>query len=131
MAKEPIVPPGSESTYRGFHFAPAIRDGAYLWCSGSTGTGGDGKNAEEPEQQFVAAFEDVKRVLEHAGASLADVVEMTTFHVDFDEHLGTFMKVKDRYVNEPYPAWTAIGVSALAFGSLVEIKVVARVGAGG
>ena len=62
---------------------------------------------------------------------LADVVEMTTFHVDFDEHLGTFMKVKDRYVNEPYPAWTAIGVSALAFGSLVEIKVVARVGAGG
>lgn len=131
MAKEPIVPPGSEGTYQGFHFAPAIRDGDYLWCSGSTGTGSDGKNAEEPEQQFVAAFEDVKRVLEHAGASFADVVEMTTFHVGFNEHLGKFMKVKDQYVKEPYPAWTAIGVSELAFGSLVEIKVVARVGAGG
>lgn len=126
MAKEPILPPGSEATYQGFHFAPAIRDGDLLWCSGQTGTSASGENAGEPEQQFVAAFEDVKGILEHAGASFADVVEMTTFHVGFSEHIATFMKVKDRYVAEPYPAWTAIGVSELAFGSLVEIKVVAR-----
>ncbi len=31
--------------------------------------------------------------------------------------------VKDRFVAEPYPAWTAIGISALAFaGALVEIR---------
>jgi enamine deaminase RidA (YjgF/YER057c/UK114 family) len=37
------------------------------------------------------------------------------------------MKVKDRYLSAPYPAWTAIGISELAIpGGLVEIKVIAR-----
>jgi len=52
---------------------------------------------------------------------------MTTFHVGLQRHLETFMKVKDRYVHPPYPAWTAIGITELAFpGGLVEIKVIAR-----
>lgn len=131
MSRQAIVPSGAETTYQAFHFAPAIRDGDLLWCSGQTGTGADGKNAASPEEQFAAAFEDVRKILEHAGASFADVVEMTTFHVGFNEHIAAFMRVKDRYVKEPYPAWTAIGVSELAFGSLVEVKVVARIGAGG
>ena len=69
--------------------------------------------------------------LSYAGESVVaedlrlPVVELLTFHVDFNDHLGSFMKVKDRYISEPYPAWTAIGVSALAFGSLVEIKATA------
>lgn len=130
MGKQAIVPHGGERTYEAFHFAPAMRDGDLLWCSGQTGTGVDGKNADSPEEQFVGAFEEVRKILEHAGSSFADVVEMTSFHVGFGEHLGTFMKVKDRYVKEPYPAWRAIGVSELAFGSLVEVKVVARIGAG-
>jgi enamine deaminase RidA (YjgF/YER057c/UK114 family) len=37
------------------------------------------------------------------------------------------MKVRDRYLKEPYPAWTAIGVAELAVpGGLVEVKVIAR-----
>ena len=36
---------------------------------------------------------------------------------------------KDRYIHQPYPAWTAIGISELAIpGGLVEIRVSARVG---
>jgi len=35
--------------------------------------------------------------------------------------------VKDGFCKEPYPAWTAVGVSELAFGALVEIKVTARI----
>ena len=59
--------------------------------------------------------------------SLADVIEMTTFHVGLQQHLETFLGVKDRYLNEPYPAWTAIGISELAVaGGLVEIRVTAR-----
>ena len=49
--------------------------------------------------------------------------EMTTFHVGVLEHIATFMHVKDGFVKEPYPAWTAVGVTELAFGALVEIKV--------
>jgi enamine deaminase RidA (YjgF/YER057c/UK114 family) len=40
------------------------------------------------------------------------------------------MKVKDKYMQAPYPAWTAIGITELAFpGGLVEIKIIARTGA--
>ena len=36
---------------------------------------------------------------------------------------------KDKYIEEPYPAWTAIGVSELAFlDALLEIRVNARIG---
>ncbi|MEE8134682.1 MAG: hypothetical protein V3T56_06470 [Gemmatimonadales bacterium] len=40
--------------------------------------------------------------------------------------MQTFMTVKDRFVKEPYPTWTAIGVETLfSPRSLVEIRVVA------
>ena len=67
-------------------------------------------------------------MLEKAGASLDEIVEMTSFHVGLNEHIGIFMQVKDGLIKEPYPAWTAIGVSELAFGALVEIKVTAVIG---
>ena len=36
------------------------------------------------------------------------------------------MRVKDRYILEPYPAWTAIGVSELIVpGGLMEIRAIA------
>jgi enamine deaminase RidA (YjgF/YER057c/UK114 family) len=52
---------------------------------------------------------------------------MTTYHVDLRKHLAVFMKVKDEYVRAPYPAWTAIGVSALVTeGTIIEIRVIAH-----
>lgn len=122
-----IVPASMKQHYEVFHFAPAVRDGDRLFCSGQLGLRADGKVAEDVEEQFTLAFQGVETVLAEAGCSFADVVEMTTFHVDLHEHLGLFQKVKDRFVAEPYPAWTAIGISALAFpGALVEIRVTAR-----
>lgn len=130
MSKEVVTPTGMESYYTNFHFAPAIKDGDRLFCSGQLGNGADNVIADDPETQFTQAFENVKAVLETAGVSFDNVVEMTTFHVGLRENLGTFMKVKDRYMNEPYPAWTAIGTTELAFpGALVEIKVIARLSA--
>lgn len=125
--KEVVVPRGQEAYYDNFHFAPAIKDGNRLYCSGVIGVGADGKPPADPETQFTCAFEGVKSVLAAAGVGFAEIVEMTTFHVGLQQHLHTFMKVKDRYVDPPYPAWTAIGITELAFpGGLVEIKVIAR-----
>ncbi len=121
-----VVPKGMEASYQRLHFAPAVRDGDRLFCSGQTGTDAKGEPAD-PEAQITRAFENVKAVLAEAGCDFEDVVEMTTFHLGFGKHIGPFMAVKDRYLAEPYPAWTAIGVSELAFGALVEIKVVARI----
>ena len=122
-----IIPKGMESFYDRLHFAPAVRDGARLYCSGVIGLDADGKAPADAETQFTRAFELLQSVLAKADASFADVIEMTTFHVGLQANLRTFAKVKDRYLRPPYPAWTAIGVTELAVpGGLVEIKVIAR-----
>jgi enamine deaminase RidA (YjgF/YER057c/UK114 family) len=122
-----VIPKGMETFYDRLHFAPAVRDGNRLYCSGVSGVGGDGKAPDDPEAQFTQAFELLQSVLTTAGVSFADVIELTTFHVGLQESLRTFAKVRDRYLREPYPAWTAIGVTELAVpGGLVEIKVIAR-----
>lgn len=122
-----VVPEGSEAMYENWHFAQAIREGDTLWCSGQLGIGPDGKCPDDPKTQFRLAFESLGRVLAEAGASFADIVEMTTFHVGLRQHMGAFASVKDDFVKKPYPAWTAIGTTELAVpGALVEIKVVAK-----
>ena len=121
-----VVPASQQAFYDRFHFAPAVRAGELLLCSGQIGTGADGRPPVDPEAQFVAAFEQVSAVLREVGLDFSDVVELTTFHVGM-QHLRTFAAVKDRYLREPYPAWTAIGVSELAFpGGLVEVRATAR-----
>lgn len=62
-----------------------------------------------------------------ADLTFDDVVEMTTYHVGLREHLSAFIKVTDEFVGDPYPAWTAIGVSELITeGTLAEIRVICR-----
>lgn len=122
-----VIPSEMRAMYDNFHFAPAIKDGDRLFCSGVIGLGPDRKASSDPETQFTQAFESLKSVLSAAGASMSDVVDLTTFHVGLHQNIRAFSKVKDRYVTAPYPAWTAIGISELAFpGGLVEIKAVAR-----
>ncbi len=125
--RKTIVPKGFEWMYENFHFAQAIREGDTLWCSGQLGVGADGKVPEDPKTQFRVAFEGLGRVLAEGGATFADVVELSTFHVGLREHLTVFAAVKDDFLAKPYPAWTAIGVTELALpGALVEIKAIAK-----
>jgi enamine deaminase RidA (YjgF/YER057c/UK114 family) len=122
-----VIPAAMRGMYDDFHFAPAVRAGDLLLCSGQIGIGPDGRAITDPEAQFDAAFAAVGAVLGGAGLGFADVVEMTTFHVGLREHLGAFMRAKDRVLPEPFPAWTAIGVSELAVpGGLAEVRVTAQ-----
>lgn len=124
---ERIVPDSMKAYYNDFHFAPAVIDGDHVRCSGVIGVEANGKCSDDPNVQITTAFETLGEVLAAAGVSFADITEMTTFHVGLQEHLGAFMAVKDKYIKEPYPAWTAIGITELAFpGGLVEIRVTAR-----
>jgi len=123
-----VIPKGMEFSYENFHFAPAVKTGDRLYGSGQIGIGPDGKPAEDPATQFTHAFENVGRVLEAAGLGFGDIVELTTYHVGLQQHMRTFMGVKDRFIKEPYPAWTAIGITELAIpGALVEIRAIAAV----
>ena len=80
---------------------------------------------EGAEAQYTQAFENLKAVLAAAGATLENVVDLVTYHTDMRD-IMRFIEVKNRYFTKDYPAWTAIGVSALAMpGLLVEIKATA------
>ena len=123
----PVIPPGSEFQYEKLHFAPGLRVGDTLHVSGVIGVGPDGVCSDDPATQFGQAFEGLAAVLEAAGGSLDDVVEMTTFHVGLQANMRTFIStMKQHLTSEPWPAWTAIGITELAIpGGMVEIRATA------
>jgi enamine deaminase RidA (YjgF/YER057c/UK114 family) len=122
-----IIPASQKALYDNFHFAPAVVDGQNLRCSGVVGMNPDGSVPEDPETQFTQAFQAIGEVLAEAGAEFSDITEMTTFHIGMRQHMGAFSRVRERFIEEPYPAWTAVGTTELALpGALVEIRVTAR-----
>jgi enamine deaminase RidA (YjgF/YER057c/UK114 family) len=127
MKKKPVVPDGFRVKYDKWHFSPAVESGGFLFVAGCTGAGPDGTISKDVREQFRRAFRNVEATLAEAGLSYADVVEMVSYHVDLQEHFEEFFHVKDEFVHEPYPTWTAVGVSSLvADGAVVEVKVTAR-----
>ncbi|RQU87046.1 RidA family protein [Burkholderia cenocepacia] len=125
--REAIIPAGMEAVYEKIGYAPGVRVGDTLYISGQIGRDAAMQLVEDREAQIVQAFENLKHVLEAAGASFDDVVDLTTFHTDMRD-LPLFMQVRDRYFHaHPRPAWTAVGAHMLggAPGYIVEIKAVA------
>jgi enamine deaminase RidA (YjgF/YER057c/UK114 family) len=91
------------------------------------GSRSDGSPEPDYEKQVQLAFDNLIAVLAAAGATLDDVVDVTTFHTDPANQFETMMAVKNRVFKEsPYPNWTAVGVNWLA-GFDFEIKVIARI----
>jgi enamine deaminase RidA (YjgF/YER057c/UK114 family) len=125
--REAIIPAGMEAVYERIGYAPAVRVRDTVYVSGQIGRDAEMRLVEARDEQIVQAFENLKTVLAAAGASLADVVDLTTFHTDMRD-LPLFMQVRDRYFDtHPKPAWTAVGAHMLGGspGYIVEIKAVA------
>ena len=109
------------------HFSQAVKAGGLLFCSGMVGIGADGKVPDDLATEFHAAFKGIIAVLKEAGLTMADIVEMTTYHVDMQETIATFAAVRDEYLSAPWCAWSAIGTTGLFMKDAhVEIKVVAQ-----
>ena len=121
-----VVPKGYEVQYDAWHLAPAVRVGDVLHCSGQLGIGEDGALPASAEAQFENAFRHLANVLAAAGFELADVVELTSFHVGLRAEMDAFVRVRDRFLAEPYPAQTAVGVAELGLpGALIELRATA------
>lgn len=130
--RQSINPPGTQALYDALHFSQGTRVGPMIWVSGQVGVDAAMKPGEGMEAQARLAFEGLRSVLEAAGAKLADVVELTTFHTDLRGEMRAFARVKDEYFPDRYPSWTAVGVTQLALPELrVEVRAVAVVGSGG
>ena len=122
-----IFPAGRQDIYNRNGYSAAIRSGDLLFVSGQVGSRPDGSPEPDFEKQVELAFDNLVAVLAAAGATLQDLVDVTTFHTDPERQFGAVMAVKSRIFSEaPYPNWTAVGVTWLS-GFDFEIKVIARI----
>lgn len=80
------------------------------------------------ETQIRQTFDRIGLVLKAGGATFRDVVMLRAYFVNIGRDLPVYRKVRKDYLSEPYPASTALGVTALAVPELlVEIEAVAVV----
>src|SRR5262249_39986406 len=112
--------------FRETHLSPAVRVGDKLTVSGCTGASAA---ADGPRAQMRRAYEEIGEVLDAAGASWDDVVSMTTYHVQFRRDIDAMVEIHRDFVRkEPFPAWTAVGVTELYEPeAIVEIAVEALI----
>jgi enamine deaminase RidA (YjgF/YER057c/UK114 family) len=123
-----VNPPGTEAIYENWQFSQAVRVGDTVWVSGQVGVDENFVPGEGIEAQARFAFQNLEKVLVEAGGSLADVVEIVTYHTSMKEVAG-FSKVKSEFISKNYPAWTAVGVTELVMPDLlVEMKATAVIG---
>ena len=81
-------------------------------------------------EQCRYSYDKVKRVLAHHGATLADVVKVTTYITDLRHRLTLGKCVGGTWGGVTFPTNTLIGVAALAFPEMIiEVDVTAIVAA--
>lgn len=108
-----------------FGFSEAVIHGDTVYLSGVIA--GSGPEGTDREDAYDRTFQYIGGVLERAGSSWADVIDITTYHVDIEDSMPVLAAVKNRYVKAPFPTWTAIDIDRLFVASgEVEIKIVAR-----
>jgi len=81
--------------------------------------------------QTHAVFENVRFVLEDAGADWADIVDVQVFLTNMKRDFATFNRIYAEYFagdGKPNPTRTTVEVGALPTPIAVELKVIAFVG---
>ena len=78
--------------------------------------------------QTLAVFENVKTVLEDAGASWDDIVDVTVFLTNMKDDFPTFNKLYAEHFASNQPTRTTVEVNCLPTPIAIELKVVAHIG---
>jgi 2-aminomuconate deaminase len=107
-------------------FPHAKRVGDFLFLSG-IGPRARGTSAipEGIEAQTLAVFRNVRTVLEDAGASWDDIVDVTVFLTNMKRDFPTFNRLYAEHFATNRPTRTTVEVGALPTPIDVELKVIA------
>jgi reactive intermediate/imine deaminase len=111
-------------------FSAAVRAGDILYLSGQLGTdstlklvaGGIGPETRQ-------AMNNIRAIVERAGATMDDVVKCTAMLADMSEW-GAMNREYVAFFPNRLPARSAFGATGLALGAKVEIECIARVPGG-
>ena len=108
-------------------YSPAVRAGPFIFVSGQVPR--DPVTGElignDVESQTAQVVKNLERVLNAAGASLADIVSVIVY-LENIEDWGRFNTAYKALMPAPYPTRTALGAGLHGF--IVEISAVAYVG---
>ncbi len=125
MAKQEIRTDGAAAP--GGAYSQGIRAGDFVYVSGQgpiDPVSGQVVGATI-EEQTERTLENIKAVLEAAGASMADAVKATV-HLSDLALFDRYNEVYSRYFSDPKPVRTTVGSQLL--GIMVEVDVIAYVG---
>lgn len=124
--RDVIFPPGRQALYDRNHYSPAVRSNGFLFVSGQVGSREDGSPEPDLQAQVRRAFDNLLSILEAAGSSFEDVIDVTVFMVNPQSTFETIWEIVPEYWGQaPYPTLTAVGVTWL-YGFDFEIKVIAK-----
>jgi 2-iminobutanoate/2-iminopropanoate deaminase len=113
--------------FQGAPYSQGIVHGDLAFVSGQLGVDpASGEMVEggiEPQTERV--LQNVSAVLEAAGSSLANVLNVSIFLVDLGD-FAAMNEVYAKHVGPDFPARATVQIGALPSGALVEIAVVAH-----
>jgi len=109
-------------------YSQGILAGQFLFVSGQLPINpADGKMIDaDIAERAKQVFRNISAIIDSAGGSIADVVKITLFLTD----MGDFQHVNEVYsqhFESPFPARSAIQVSALPLGSNIEAEAIAYI----
>jgi enamine deaminase RidA (YjgF/YER057c/UK114 family) len=128
MRKEFISPkeihdPGS--------YSHAVKVGNTIYVAGQVGMDKDGKVLDGFEAQALKAFENMKVVLETAGASFKNVVKLNGYFKTYLKDRPKYHEIRSRFFSPPLPIATNVQVDSLALPELLlEVEAVAVIDSG-
>ena len=108
-------------------YTPVMRAGDWLVVSGQVGVADGQLVTGGVEAELRQALANMAALLEAEGASLGDVVKTTVYL----RHIDDYTMMNEAYVSvfgEHRPARSAVAVSALPLGALVEVEAWAYTG---
>ena len=131
FAREPIEISGHDWR-RPWPTSSAVRMGDLLFVSGQIAVDNDFEPLARGDirAQTTVVLDQTRAIVEEAGGSLDDVVELMVFLRDMRD-LEAVFEVARGYWSQDYPAWTVVG--SLGFqraAALLSVRTIAHLGTG-
>jgi 2-iminobutanoate/2-iminopropanoate deaminase len=107
-------------------YSQGVKANGMLYVAGQIGLNPETRKLAEGgvEAETIQIMENIKAIVEAAGAKLEDIVNTTIYMKD----INNFAKVNElygKYFTGNFPARTTIGVANLPGGASIEIAVIA------
>ncbi len=105
-------------------YTPIVRAGDWLVVSGQVGISADGL-ADGFAAQLGQALDNLRGLVEGAGATVAQITKTTVFLVDMDDYAEMnelYVGFFDEHAPGHRPARSAVAVAALPIGAVVEVE---------